>query len=58
MASAFAKAAFVTVLTVAAAAALMGLSGMIIFADISAPQPAAMAAEALPTPPTLSGVSR
>ena len=58
MASALAKVAFLTVLTVAAAAALIGLSGMIIFADISAPQPTAIAAEALPTPPALSGVSR
>jgi hypothetical protein len=58
MASALAKIAGVTVLTVAAAAALIGLSGMIIFADISAPRPTAIAAEALPTPPALSGVSR
>jgi ABC-type transport system involved in cytochrome bd biosynthesis fused ATPase/permease subunit len=58
MASVLARAALLTVLTIAAAAALMGLSGMIIFADISAPRPTTIAAEALPTPPALSGVSR
>jgi ABC-type transport system involved in cytochrome bd biosynthesis fused ATPase/permease subunit len=40
MATLLAKVALAAVLTVASAAGLMGLSGLIIFADLKAPTPA------------------
>ena len=58
MASILAKAALVSALATAAAVGLVSLSGMIIFADIAAPRPASLAAEALPSPPPVSGVIR
>ncbi len=61
MTSAFAKVALATALTVASALGLIGLSGMIIFADLKAPQPAALASDALSgnsTPATLTGTGR
>ena len=61
MTSAFAKVALATALTVVSAFALIGLSGMIIFADLKAPQPATLASDALTgssTPATLTGPGR
>lgn len=58
MATILAKAAMLTVLAVISAVALIGLSGMIIFADISAQQPAALASDAIPAVPTVSGVNQ
>lgn len=42
MATLFAKVALAAVLTVASAAGLVGLSGLIIFADLKAPTPASV----------------
>jgi hypothetical protein len=42
MATLFAKVALAAVLTVASAAGLMGLSGLIIFADLKTPTPASV----------------
>lgn len=53
-----AKIAVVAVLTLVAVVGLIGLSGTIIFADLQAPRPAALAAEALPPAPSVSGVNR
>ena len=58
MATILAKVALATVLAVTSAIALIGLSGMIIFADLDAPQPAALASEVIPAVPTVSGVNR
>lgn len=58
MATILAKAAVLTVLVVISAVALIGLSGMIIFADISVQQPAALASDAIPAVPTVSGVNQ
>ena len=62
MTSAFAKLALATALTVVSALGLLGLSGMIIFADLKAPQPATLASDALSsgssTPATLTGPGR
>jgi hypothetical protein len=56
-----ARVAVLTVLALAAAFSLIGLSGMIIFADIKAPQPAELASEAIASqaaPSVLTGGGR
>ena len=61
MTSVFAKAALATTLAAVSALGLIGLSGMIIFADLKAPQPATLASDALTgssTPATLTGPGR
>lgn len=61
MTSVFAKAALATTLAAVSALGLIGLSGMIIFAGLKAPQPAALASDALSgssTPASLTGPGR
>ena len=61
MTSAFAKVALATAITLVSALGLIGLSGMIIFADLKVPQPATLASDALSgsgTPATLTGTGR
>jgi hypothetical protein len=48
--------AVAAVLAVAAAVALVGVSGMIVFADLSAPKPSQLAADVLSRAPTVSRV--
>jgi hypothetical protein len=61
MTSVFVKIALATALAAATAIALIGLSGMIIFADLNAPQPTALARDALSgstAPAALTGAGR
>jgi hypothetical protein len=56
MSSSLARMAVAAVLAVAAAVALVGVSGMIVFADLSAPKPSQLAADVLSRAPTVSRV--
>lgn len=52
------KLAIATVGVIASAVALVGLSGMIIFADLKAPSPTEMAADALRNAPAVGSVKK
>ncbi len=61
MTSVFVKVALATALAAVSGLGLIGLSGMIIFADLKAPQPAALASGALSgsnVPVSLTGAGR
>lgn len=58
MATVFLKMALAAVIAVASAVALVGVSGMIVFADLSAPKPSELAADALKAAPAVSGVNK
>ncbi len=61
MTSVLARVALATILAAVSAFGLIGLSGMIIFADLKAPQPASLASDALSAgnaPVALTGAGR
>jgi hypothetical protein len=58
MATVFLKMALAAVIAVASAVALVGVSGMIVFADLSAPKPSELAADAFKAAPAVSGVNK
>lgn len=58
MATIIAKVALATIVTIASAVVLVGVSGMIVFADLSAPKPSELAADALKSAPAVTGVNK
>ena len=58
MATILAKVAIAALAAVASAVALVGVSGMIVFADLSAPKPSELAADAFKAAPAVSGVNK
>ena len=58
MATILAKVAIAALVAVASTVALVGVSGMIVFADLSAPKPSELAADALKAAPAVSGVNK
>lgn len=58
MATILAKVAIAVVVALASAVALVGVSGIIVFADLSAPKPSELAADALNAAPAVSGVNK
>ncbi|MFN8948181.1 MAG: hypothetical protein ACK6DM_01300 [Alphaproteobacteria bacterium] len=56
MSYSLARIALAVIFALVSAVALVGVSGMIVFADLSAPRPSELAAEALSRAPSVSRV--
>jgi hypothetical protein len=56
MSCSLARIALAVIFALVSAVALVGVSGMIVFADLSAPRPSELAAEALSRAPSVSRV--
>lgn len=56
MSHSFARIALAVVVALVSAVALVGVSGMIVFADLSAPRPSELAADALSRAPAVSRI--